>query len=196
MQVQPQYQEQPNEFIDGYPTPSSSGTYGQQQEEFIREILDVKVVLDEFEHRVLRGEYEYTDHSSGEVKWKKFDDKAAPIINEVGIREIMGRILGYANKITRLSYYDDEEIYKNMFYFDMSLTELIAKRADYWKMDIETAKAVKDAAVELVQSILFSSRNGFTAINIRTQYSKQDINRNDQKDSGRGFLGLPIGGRR
>lgn len=174
----------------------NSGTYGEQQQEFIREILDVKVVIEEFEHRVLRGEYEYTDVNTGETGWKKFDPNAPAIINEVGIREIVGRLMGYGNKITRLSYYDDEEIYKNMFYFDMSLTELISKRAGYWELDIETAKAIKDASIELVQSILFSARNGFTAINIRTQYSKQDINRNDPKESGKSFLGIGLGGKR
>ena len=98
---------------------------------------------------------------------------AKPIINESGIREILGRLFGYCNVITKLSFYTDDEIYKSMFFFDMSLTELCAKRSDYWELDIEVAKSIKDAAIELVQSILFSARRGFTAINLRTQYTRQ-----------------------
>jgi hypothetical protein len=120
----------------------------------------------------------------------------SPIINEIGIREFMARIMGYVNKATKLSYFEDKEIYMNMFYFDMSLTELVAKRADLWELDIETAKALKDAAIELVQSILFSARSGFTAINLRSQYSRSDSTRTDasnSQQSPRTFFGIPIG---
>jgi len=75
----------------------------------------------------------------------------------------------------------------------MSLTEMISKRADYWDLDIETAKMIKDACVELVQSILFSARNGFTAINLRTQYTRSDVSRSEGQATQKTFLGIPLG---
>ena len=172
-----------------------SATYEEDAREFIRDLIDVKPLLDDFEHRVLRGEFLCIDAENGTKQYRKYDNDAKKIINEIGIREIMGRLLGFANQITRMSYYEDEEIYKNMFYFDMSLTELIAKRAGIWELDIETAKAIKDAAIEIVQSVLFCARNGFTAINVRTTYSKQDVTRTDASENKKGgsFLGIPLG---
>ena len=93
---------------------NDSPTYGEQEQELIKFQLDVKPVLDNFEHRVLRGEYEYIDSKSGEKRWKKYDEKSKPIINEIGIREILGRLSGYMNIVTKLSYFEDEEIYKNL----------------------------------------------------------------------------------
>lgn len=173
-------------------------TYAEDEKEFIKELIDVKPLLDDFEHRVLRGEFLCVDATQGTKQYKKYDAKAKLIINEMGIREIMGRLLKFANQITRMSYYEDEEIYKNMFYFDMSLTELIAKRAGLWELDIETAKAIKDAAIEIVQSVLFCARNRFTAINIRTTYSKQDVTRTDTSENKKGgsFLGIPLGSKK
>lgn len=187
-------QQAPNNFDDSaYNSSESSGTYGEQEKEIINLILEVRSDLENFEHRVLRGQYEFTDTRTGEKYWKKFDENADPIINEIGIREIMGRLLGYCTPQTILGYFEDDEIYKNMFYFDMSLSETFAKRCDLWELDIESAKAIKDACIEFVQSILFRARSGFTAINLKTVYSKSDITRSDnQQKQQRSFLGIPI----
>lgn len=175
---------------------NDSSTYGEQEQELIRVIIEVRKDLSNFEHTVLRGQYEHVDTTTGEKGWKRFDDKSKPIINEIGIREIMGRLMGYATPQTILSYFEEDEIYKNLFYFDMSLAELVAKRADYWEMDMETAKAIKDACVEFVQSILFRARKGFTSVNLRSTYQRSEVSRSDTHDSGkRSFLGIPLGGR-
>ena len=56
------------------------------------------------------------------------------------------------------------------------------------------AKSIKDSMVELVWDVLASSRNGFTAINLRTQYTRQDVSRNDsQQQTQKTFLGIPLG---
>lgn len=168
-------------------------TYEEEQPDQLKFQLDVKPILLDFERRVLRGQYETVNPQTSEKMWVSFDPEAKPIINEIGIREIMGRLLGLCNIATRLSWFDDDEIYKNMFYFDMSLTELIAKRAGYWELDIETAKMIKDSCVELAQSILFSARKGFTAINLRTTYSRQDVNRGEGgEQQQKTFLGIPL----
>ena len=170
-----------------------SPNYGEEEQDQLRFQLDVKPILLDFERRVLRGQYETIDRQ-GEKKWVSYEPEGKKIINEIGIREILGRLFGYCNIATKLSFYKEEEIYKNLFYVDMSLSELVAKRADYWELDMEVAKSIKDACMELVQSILFSARNGFTAINLRTTYSRQDVSRTDgSQQTSKTFMGIPLG---
>ena len=190
-QQYPPQQPQQRDFREDEYIPGS-GTYDVQEQELLKLQLDVNDLLSEFEHRVLRGEYEFINKDTGEKDWKLMAVNGKPIINEIGIREVIARMIGYVNKATKLSSFTDEDIYKDMFYFDMSLSELIAKRSGLWELDIETAKAIKDSVIELVKSIVFSARNGFTAINLKSQYSKQDITRNEpqQSQSKGGFLGL------
>lgn len=174
-----------------------SGTYGEGDKEYLKEQIDVNEQLEDFEHRVLRGEYKYVDADTGQGSWKKMAPDDDPLINERGIRELMARIIGRVTKIAKLTFKTDEEIYKDMFYFDMSITELIAKRSGVWQLDIETAKSIKDSAVELVWDTVACSRDGFTAINLRSQYSKQDITRTEgESGKQKSFLGIPIGGKR
>ena len=182
------------DYNDDFNNINDSPNYGEEEQDQLRFQLDVKPILLDFERRVLRGQYESINSTTGEREWKSFDPRAKKIINEIGIREILGRLFGYCNIATKLSYYKETEIFTNLFYFDMSLTELVAKRADYWELDIETAKSIKDACIELIQSILFSARNGFTAINLRTTYSRQDVSRTDGgQSSPRTFMGIPLG---
>lgn len=190
---QNQYQ-QDSDYPDAY---NDSTTYERPDKEYLREQIDVSEQLEDFEHRVLRGEYWIINKDTGEGSWDKLVPDADPIINERGVRELMARIIGRVTKAAKLSYKTEEEIYKDMFYFDMSITELIAKRSGLWQLDIETAKAIKDSAVELVWDIVASSRDGFTAINLRSQYSKQDISRTETEGAKqKTFLGIPIGGKR
>lgn len=172
---------------------NDSPNYAEEEQDQLRFQLDVKPIILDFERRVLRGQYEVINEKTGEKKWVPFDPNAKPIINEIGIREVLGRLFGYANIATKLSFFKEEEIYTNLFYFDMSISELFAKRADYWEMDIETSKMIKDSAVELIQSILFSARNGFTAINLRTQYTRNDVSRTEGQQTQKTFMGIPIG---
>lgn len=191
---QQNYQSQPQPNYD-YSSNNEASTYDSEEQEILKLQLDVKGMLAEYEHVALRGEYEHIDEATSKKIWVKFSPNAKAIINNIGIREIIGRMMGYCNQATKLSYFTDEEIYKDMFYFDMSLSELIAKRSTEWELDIETAKSIKDSALELVKSILFSARNGFTAINLKTQYSKQDVSRTDSSGNKqqRSFLGIPLG---
>jgi hypothetical protein len=171
-----------------------SGTYGDEQQELLRLQLDVSDVLIDFEHRVLRGQHEVIDIKTSTKKWEQVSPDSPPILNELGVREVMARLIGSVSKIARLTYKTEEEIYKDMFYADMSLAELIAKRAHMWKMDIETAKSLKDSCIELIWNTVSASRNGFTAINMRSQYSKSDVTRTDsQNKEGKSFLGLSLG---
>ena len=192
--LQPQQSSMPN--LDENSFGGENSTYDTQEQELLKLQLDVKDLLDDFEHRVLRGEYKAWNAKTCREEWTKYDKTATPMINEIGIRELLSRIIGRVSKAAKLTYKTDEEIYKDMFYFDMSITELIAKRSDAWEMGEEMAKAIKDAAVELVWDIVASSRNGFTAINIRSQYSRSDVTRMDgSQKEGKSFLGFPLGGK-
>ena len=174
---------------------SGAGVYEQNEEEFLKLVIDVNDVLENFEHRVLRGEIKKMRRETGEEYWEPMPG-SDQIVNELGVREIMSRVIGRVSKAAKLSYKEDEEIYKDMFYFDFSITELFAKRSDAWNLSLENAKSIKDSAVEVVWDILASSRNGFTAINVRSTYSRSDVSRTDQSQSGgnRTFLGIPIPG--
>jgi len=179
--------------IDDYDIGSTSGTYDKQEGEFLKLILDVDDVLENFEHRVLRGEIRRINMQTSEQYWEKPIDSKPPV-NEIGVREIMARLIGRVTKAAKLTYKEDEECYKDLFYTDMSLSELFAKRCDTWDMNLETMKSIKDSCLELIEDIVFSSRSGFTAINIKSQYSRSDVTRNEgSSDSNkRTFMGIPL----
>lgn len=188
-QAQPQY--------DYDMSDNDTSTYGEADPELIRLQIDVDRELKKFEYEVLRGMIEMKDTRTGEIKYVPIAPGQKPPLNELGVRELLARIKGRVTTIAKLSYKKEDEIYKDMFYFDMSLTELIAKRSDIWELDMEIAKSIKDASIELVWDTLCSSREGFTAINLRSQYSRQDVSRSDITDKGgqRSFLGIPLGRR-
>lgn len=190
-------QEYPQDAEPDYIGGEGFATYDKEEKELLRLQIDVSDLLEDFEHRVLRGQIRKVNEQSGKEEWVPISESQKPIINEFGIREVMGRLIGKITKAAKLTNKTDEEIYKDMFFFDMSITELFAKRSDFWEMDIETAKALKDAAVELVWDIAASARDGFTAINLRSQYQKSDVTRSDSSGSGqKSFLGIPIGGKK
>ena len=185
----------PMDFDEGGYT--DSGTYESGEEEFLHFQINVTDVLDDFEHRVLRGEHMVINPNSGERKWVPYVEGERPLINEKGIRQIMARLLGKVTKIAKLSYKDREQIMKDCFYFHMSLAELIAKKCDEWEMDPEFGKVILDTALEIVWDTEASSLNGFTAINLRSTYSRSDVTRLDAQSKGetKSFLGIPLGRR-
>lgn len=191
--VQPQ-QSRYQAFSDDRFIENDSGKYEEPEKELLKIIMQVKELLNEFEHTALRGEFLYNDPVHGKI-WKK-SDTHLKIMNEIGISEIMARLSGIVNEKTPISYITDEDYYKKMLYFDMSISEMFAKRCEVWELDIEMAKPIKDAMIELADAVLSMSIEGFTAMNFKTQYQKHDINRNTQEQQGgegRSFLGIPLG---
>jgi len=158
--------------------------------------IDVEDALLKFEYEVLRGMYLRINNDTMEKEWVPIAPKTHAPCNEIGIREIMGRIRGRAHIIARVTFKMEEECYNDMFHFHMSLSEMFTKRSDDWGLDEETAKPILDAALELVEDIVFCSRNGFTAINLRTQYTEQRLNREGDNAPNASFLGLKVGGKR
>ena len=78
-----------------------------------------------------------------------------------------------------MSYISEEDFYKEMFYFDMSVSEMFGKRCDVWELDMEMQKTIKDAMINLARTVLSTSKEGFTAINFKTTYAKHDIQRSE-----------------
>lgn len=189
-----QQQYNPEEFIPNQN--SDSGLYAQQEQELLRIIVSVKDAMDNFEHITLKGEYQVQDPIKGTI-WKQHK-RDRPIINEIGIAEIKAALSGIVNEKTPLSYISEEDFYKEMFYFDMSVSEMFGKRVDVWEMDPEMVKTIKDAMINLARTVLSMSKEGFTAINFKTTYQKHDIQRSDGQSSGeqgKSFFGIKVGGR-
>jgi hypothetical protein len=172
----------------------STGTYEEKEKEFLKEVLDVTKTLLVFEQRVLRGKYRAVNEQSGKVEWIELVPETR-VMNELGVREIMSVLAAKVTPEAKMTWKDDEEIYIEMFHTDMSLSELFAKRASNWDMDLEVMKSIKESVISLIWDTITSSRNGFTAINMRSSYQKQDIQRLDtstQNKSG-GFLSNLLG---
>jgi hypothetical protein len=47
-------------------------------------------------------------------------------------------------------------------------------RADDWDLDEELIKPLLESCIGIVEDILFSSENGFTAMNVRSSYSRHE----------------------
>jgi len=186
-----------NYDYDDSPGMSGMSAYHNEEDDFLKNVIDVNEDLENFEHRVLRGEIKKINPKTGEEYWEPIPN-GEYILNELGIREIMSRVIGRVTKTAKLSYKEDEELYKDIQYFHFSMAELIAKRSDAWELKEEIAKSIMDSSVELVFDILCASRNGFTAINLKSTYQKSDVTRSDSQSGGqqKSFLGIPIPGTR
>ena len=189
---QQQFTQQEQNQQDFFPQ-ESSGTYGEPEKEILKIIISVKELLDNFEHVTLRGEYEYNDPDKGKM-WVKIDPNRK-IMNEIGILEIRARLSGIVNEKTPLAWTSEEDFYKDMMYFDMSVSEMFGKRSDAWELDIEMAKPIKDAMIEIATKVLSMSKEGFTAVNFKTTYQKNDIQRVDGNagQQQKSLFGFPVG---
>jgi len=73
----------------------------------------------------------------------------------------------------------------------MTLISHMYQNFGKWDMDFSDVEAVKEAALRLVWDVSASSRDGFTAVNLRSQYSRQEVSRTDESGkSGKSFLGI------
>ncbi len=190
MDPRQQSQEPPEENYDG------GGTYGDTDPEFIRLQIDVEKDLDRFTQEVLRGMVEMVDPDKGTKKWVPIAPGKKPPMNELGVRGLLVLMKSTVTKISKLSCKTDDEIKQDMFYFHMTLVSHMYQNFGKWDMDFSDVEAIKEAALRLVWDVSASSRDGFTAVNLRSQYSRQEISRTDESGkSGKSFLGIPIGRR-
>lgn len=190
-------QQQTQEFNpENYNQNTGSGLYQEAEKELLKIIVAVDEIMENFEHITLKGEYSVKDENQGKL-WKthKFH---RPIINDIGIAEIKAALSGIVNEKTPIGYISEEDFYKELFYFDMSVSEMFGKRCDVWDLDLEMAKTIKDAMVNIARTVLSMSKEGFTAINFKTQYQKHDIQRNEgtnTADNQKTLFGIKVGSR-
>jgi hypothetical protein len=80
-----------------------------------------------------------------------------------------------------------------MFQFHRTLIETFSLRADDWDLDEELIKPIQEACLSLVQDIIFSSRGGFTAMNIRSSYSRnENTNISQTGQEGKTIMGVKV----
>lgn len=175
----------PQEDYQGY------GSSQEPSDSFLKAMIEVEETLNKFEMETLRRKRLKADLKTRTKKWVSMAEGVEPICNELGISELLGFLRGRATVIGRLTKKTDEEIMKDMFQFDRALIELISLRADDWELDEELAKPLKESCVGLIQDIIFSSRGGFTAINLRSQYGRHEtVSTQSLPESKPGILGF------
>jgi len=185
-----QQQENLEENYDG------GATYPEADPEFIRLQIDVEKDLDRFTQEVLRGMVEVIDPIKGIKNWVPIAPGQKPPMNELGVRGMLVLMKGAVTKISKLSCKTDDEIKQDMFYFHMTLCSHMYQNFDKWDMEFSDVEAVKEAALRLVWDVAASSRDGFTAVNLRSQYQRSEVSRSDDSGkSGKSFLGIPFGKR-
>jgi len=176
------------EGYGGHTTPIESSS------EFIILQIDVEKDLDRFTQEVLRGQVEIMDEKEGK-KYVPIAPNEKPPMNELGVRGILVLMKGAVTKISKLSCKSDSEIKSDMFYFHMTLVSALYQNLDKWEIGLDDVEAIKESAIRLVWDVAASSRDGFTAINLRSQYSRSEVSRvGEENKSGKSFLGIPIGG--
>jgi len=90
----------------------------------IKEQLDLTVELTLIEH-LLRGEEKYYNEATGEIDWKKPEDKDIRILSDLGIKFVINTLNFYLNKNTLLSNYDEKTINAKMEDFSNSLNDAL-----------------------------------------------------------------------
>jgi hypothetical protein len=165
----------------------------EPSDSFLKAMIEVEETLNKFEMETLRRKRLRVDLKTKTKTWVPMAAGVSPICNELGISEILGLLRGKATVIGRLTKKTDQETMNDMFQFDRVLIELFASRADDWELDEELAKALKEACVSLVEDIVFSSRNGFTAMNLKSSYHRSEssnVNSEVNQIQKRGILGI------
>ncbi len=161
--------EQYPEDQDQYQGPSV-----EPSETFMKMLIEVEETLSKFEMETLRRKRLRVDLKLKKKEWVPMARGIKPICNELGIAEILGMLRGRATVIGRLTKKTDPEIMRDMFQFHRSMIDLFQLRADDWELDEELAKPLLETCIGLVQDIIFSSRGGFTAMNLKSQYHRQE----------------------
>lgn len=159
---------------------------------FLKTMIEVEETMQKFEMETLRRRRLKVDLKTRKKSWVAMAEGIGPVCNELGISEILGMLRGRATVIGRLTKKTDEEIMKDMFQFHRAMIELFSLRADDWDLDEELAKPLLETCIGLIQDIIFSSRGGFTAMNVRSSYSRHENTSNSGPEPQRTIMGLKI----
>lgn len=145
-----------------------------EDDSFLRLMIDVEQDISKFEMETLRRKRLSIDLKTKKKEWIPMAQGVNPVCNELGIAEILGQLRGRATIIGRLTKKTDEQIARDMFQFHMSMIELFSLRADDWDLDEEMTKPLLESCLSLVEDIVYSSLQGFSAVNAKSQYSRHE----------------------
>ena len=126
-----------------------STTQQTQPPELTRWQLSADDVLEFIEHE-LRGEI--LDNSGQNPKWTA---AGQPILNERGVRTVVGILRHHVNKILFLSNLDDQQIYDIMYNLSNNLTQILFNNGD--DFDINWARGHQNTIVDNVCDLVFVS---------------------------------------
>ena len=165
----------------------------QQSNVFLNLMIEVEETLMKFKMETLRREELVINVKERKKKWEPISKGIKPVCNDLGIAEIMGMVRGRVTTFGRLTKKTDEEIMKDMFQFHRTLIETFALRADDWDLDEELIKPIQESCISLVQDVVFSSRGGFTAMNIRSSYTRNESTSISKSgEDGRKIMGVNV----
>ena len=164
----------------------------QPSDIFLKAMIEVEETLQKFKMETLRREILMVDIQSKTKKWVPVSKEVKPVCKDLGISEIMGMVRGRVTVIGRLTKKTDEEIMKDMFQFHRTIIETFSLRADDWELDEELIKPIQEACVSLVQDVIFSSRGGFTAMNLKSQYTRHENTTGNIQDNKKTIMGMKI----
>ena len=159
---------------------------------FLKTMIEVEETISKFEMETLRRKRLKIDYKKKEKTWVPIAEGVESACNELGISEILGMLRGRATTIARLTKKTDEEVMKDMHQFHRALIELLTLRADDWNLDEELTKPLLEACVSLVQDIVFSARGGFTAINLKSSYSRHEQASSNMDDNVKTKMGIKV----
>ena len=159
---------------------------------FLKIMIEVEDTLQKFKMETLRREILSVDTTTRIKKWVPIAPDVKPVCNDLGIAEIMGMVRSRVTVIGRLTKKTNDEIMKDMFQFHRTLIETFSLRADDWALDEELIKPIQEACVSLVEDVVFSSRDGFTAMNIRSTYSRHETATGNKEDDSRTIMGVKV----
>jgi hypothetical protein len=164
-----------------------------QDESFLRLMIEVEQDVSKFEMETLRRKRLLIDLKTKTKKWVPIAEGVKPVCNELGISEILGQIRSRATVIGRLTKKTEDQIARDMFQFHRAMIEMFELRADDWELDEEMSKPLIEACIGIVQDIMYSSLNGFTAMNAKSSYSRTESSTtNDSQEPNKTILGIKV----
>jgi hypothetical protein len=181
-------------YPQDYNQPVSQGQNNSPEDGFLRLLIEVENDLNKFEMETLRRKRLQVDLVNKKRTWVPMAPGVKPVCNETGISEIIGQLRSRATTIGRLTKKTKEQIATDMFQFHNALIDLFSARADDWDLDEDLAKPLLESCISIVQDIIYSSLEGFTAINAKSQYSRHETVNANPMDNKPNILGL--GGRK
>lgn len=183
-----------NYYPQDYNQPISNGMQGSPEDGFLRLLIEVENDLNKFEMETLRRKRLQVDLVNKKKTWVPMAPGVKPVCNEMGISEIIGQLRSRATTIGRLTKKTKEQIATDMFQFHNALIDLFSARADDWDLDEDLAKPLLESCISLVEDIVYSSLEGFSAINAKSTYSRHETISSGENMQKPNILGL--GGRK